>query len=262
MTQSFADHFIPTPAGRLYSRVWNSLRAPAAAPIVLIHDSLGCVELWRDFPARLSDATQRMVIAYDRLGFGHSDARVDLPQSSFVREEAEIYIPSLLRHFAIDRFVPFGHSVGGGMAICCGAVLHDTCVAIITESAQMFAEDKTLAAIAAAKLEYKDSDRFARLARYHGDKTLWVLHAWTDTWLSPEFRSWNVSQELKQLTAPLLALHGELDEFGSAEHLQTARNLSTAPVTSHLLLNQGHVPHKQNPQMVVELVAEFLSTVP
>jgi pimeloyl-ACP methyl ester carboxylesterase len=262
MTQSFADHFIPTPAGQLYARAWNSPRIAGAAPIVLIHDSLGCVELWRDFPARLRDATRRTVIAYDRLGFGRSDSRVDSLRCSFVREEAEVYMPCLLRHFAIDRFVPFGHSVGGGMAICCGAILPQACVAIITESAQMFAEDKTLAAIAAAKIQYEDADRFARLTRYHGEKAPWVLRAWTDTWLSPEFRSWSVRQELAQLAAPLLALHGDLDEFGSGsgEHLQTARNLSTAPVTPRLLLNQGHVPHRQNPQMVVELVADFLST--
>jgi len=261
MNQASAVHFIDTPAGELYARAWDAPRLAMRAPILLIHDSLGCVELWRDFPARLRDATQRTVIAYDRLGFGRSSSRTDSLRPSFVREEAEIYIPCLLRHFGIDRFVPFGHSVGGGMAVCCGAVFGDACAAIVTESAQLFAEDKTLQAIAAARIDFENAEQFARLSRYHGDKARWVLRAWTDTWLSPEFRSWSVTQELAQLRSALLAIHGDLDEFGSVEHLATARNVSTGPVTARLLTNRGHVPHKENPEQMLELVADFLKAV-
>lgn len=261
MNPAFSDHLVATPTGRLFARSWGLADSASGAPIILIHDSLGCVELWRDFPARLRDATGRVVIAYDRLGFGRSDPRNGALQVSFVREEAECYIPCLLQYFSIDRFVPFGHSVGGGMAICCGAILGEICSAIVTESAQMFAEKKTLDSIAAARIAYDNAERLARLSRYHGEKAGWVLHAWTDTWLSAPFQSWSVRQELAQLRSPLLVLHGDSDEFGSADHLTTARNLSAAPVTTHLLSNHGHVPHKESPEMVVKLVAQFLATM-
>lgn len=256
-----ADHLIETPRGRMYARAWTPHERTTKAPIVLIHDSLGCVELWRDFPEKLSASTQRQVIAYDRLGFGRSDARTDELRASFVREEAETFVPYLLRYFRLERFVPFGHSVGGGMAICCGAVLPSACAAIVTESAQMFAEGKTLNAIAAAKLEYAQPERFEKLRRYHGDKTEWVLRAWTDTWLSDEFASFNVRQELRALQCPLLALHGERDEFGSLEHLRVAREFGSNVVSTCMLQDLGHVPHREAPTAVLDRVVQFLADI-
>jgi len=252
------EHFIETPLGRLFARAWTSADRPTKAAIVLLHDSLGCVDLWRTFPATLCTATARQVIAYDRLGFGRSDPRSDQPQPDFVRQEAETYVPCLLRHFQMKRFVAFGHSVGGAMAICCGAVLPAATAAIVTESAQVFAEDKTLQGIAAARVEYARDERFERLKKYHGEKAAWVLQAWTDTWLAPEFASWNVRRELEQLRSPLLALHGDRDEFGSLDHLEVAQRLSGAPVTTHVMQGVGHVPHKEKPDSVVDLVSRFL----
>lgn len=256
-----ADHFIDSPYGRMFARVWTPFEHAKGAPIVLLHDSLGCVELWRDFPEKLSASTQRQIVAYDRLGFGRSDPRSDHLRATFVREEAEIYMPYLLRYFQIEHFIPFGHSVGGGMAICCGAGLPSACVAVVTESAQMFAEDRTLNAIAAAKLQYATSERFDKLKRYHGTKTSWVLRSWTDTWLSAEFASFNVRQELRTLQCPLLALHGDLDEFGSLEHLRVARELSGGGVTTRELPGLGHVPHREAPQLVLQTVTQFMANI-
>jgi pimeloyl-ACP methyl ester carboxylesterase len=252
------DHSVETSDGRLFARVWPSTNDDP--PLVLIHDSLGCVELWRDFPARLSHATQSTVIAYDRLGFGRSDPRADRLGSRFIREEAEIFLPRLLQHFAIERFIPFGHSVGGGMAISCGAVHRDACPAIVTEAAQTFAEENTLLGVAAARTEYENPERFARLRMYHGEKAAWVLSAWIDTWLSPAFSDWNLRPELSQLRSPLLAIHGDRDEFGSPQHLEIARTSSAAPVIAKLLKGVGHVPHREQPETIVELTAQFLAS--
>jgi pimeloyl-ACP methyl ester carboxylesterase len=253
------DHFVETSGGRLFARVWTPGSATDDPPLVLIHDSLGCVELWRDFPARLSSATQRTVLAYDRLGFGRSDPRTDPLRSNFIREEAEVFLPRLLEHFRIERFVPFGHSVGGGIAISCGALLRDACTGIVTEAAQTFAEQKTLLGVAEARTEYEDPDRFARLRKYHGEKAAWVLSAWIDTWLSPAFSDWNLRHELSQLRSPLLAIHGDRDEFGSPEHLELARTSSAAPVTAKLLKGVGHVPHREQPETIMQLTAQFLA---
>ena len=253
-----SDHHVNTPNGKLFAREWSSAANTTRDAIVLIHDSLGCVELWRDFPELLSRKSRRNVIAYDRLGFGRSDARDDVLQASFVREEVEIYFPCVQRHFRLDRFITFGHSVGGSMAISCGAAFPDSCAAVVTESAQMFAEEKTLRAIAAARVEYADPSRLTRLRKYHREKTEWVLAAWIDTWLSGPFAGWNVREELRQLRCPLLALHGERDEFGSTVHLDVARDLSGGTVTTVLLHGQGHVPHRETSEAIVDRVAEFL----
>ena len=112
------DHWVSTPQGRLFVREWKPAAADnALAPIVMFHDSLGAVSLWRDFPKALSAATGRTVYAYDRLGFGQSDARTDQPSLHFVFEEASKYFPKLREQLGIQRFVALGHSVGGGMAV-------------------------------------------------------------------------------------------------------------------------------------------------
>jgi len=256
---SATDHFVETPTGRLFARAWSPAEHSQSSPIVLLHDSLGSVELWRDFPALLCARTQREVIAYDRLGFGRSDARTDPLTPAFVKQEAEIYVPRLLDHFKTERFVAFGHSVGGAMAVCCGAVLINATSAIITESAQMFAEELTLRGITAAKAEYADSERFARLKRYHGEKTAWVLSAWTDTWLSREFANWSVRDELRSVRCPLLCLHGDRDEFGSLRHLEVAREFSGSAAETRVFQGLGHVPHREDPESVLTQAAAFLA---
>jgi pimeloyl-ACP methyl ester carboxylesterase len=118
---SFKDVWIEHRHGRIFARVWNSLNDPSkpvpGSPIVLFHDSLGCVELWRNFPAELSASTGRRVVAYDRLGFGRSDSRGDKLALDFVADEARTYFSAIGEQVGFKRFIAFGHSVGGGMAV-------------------------------------------------------------------------------------------------------------------------------------------------
>ena len=135
------DHWVSTPQGRLFVREWKPAAATdALAPMVMFHDSLGAVSLWRDFPKALSAATGRTVYAYDRLGFGQSDARTDQPSLHFVFEEASKYFPKLREQLGIQRFVALGHSVGGGMAVCSAASAPQDCDAVITIGAQAIVE--------------------------------------------------------------------------------------------------------------------------
>ncbi|HEX5515773.1 MAG TPA: alpha/beta fold hydrolase, partial [Gammaproteobacteria bacterium] len=142
---STQDSWVDTGQGRLLARCWQPLHHSTdlrrQSPIVLFHDSLGCVELWRTFPAVLAECTGRQVIAYDRLGFGQSDRRTDKLSIGFIREEAERFFPVLREQLGIDRFIAFGHSVGGGMAAHCAAEYTTACEALITVSAQAFVED-------------------------------------------------------------------------------------------------------------------------
>jgi pimeloyl-ACP methyl ester carboxylesterase len=235
--------------------------ALSGSPIVLFHDSLGCVDLWRDFPAALCAATGRRVIAYDRLGFGRSDARSDRPPLDFVADEARHYFPALRDALGFRRFIAFGHSVGGGMAVNCAAAFSADCEALITESAQVFPEDLTLKNIAEAKAQFEDSAQMRRLDKYHGDKTRWVVDAWTENWLHPGFAAWTLRDVLPQVNCPVLAIHGEHDEYGTTRHPQMIGELSGGPARVEILPDTYHVPHRERPGAILDLVAEFVATL-
>jgi pimeloyl-ACP methyl ester carboxylesterase len=253
-----SDSWVETPRGRLFARSWQMLNAPDAVPLVLFHDSLGCVQLWHDFPAALAIALNKRVIAYDRLGFGQSDRRMEMPSSNFIENEAEEFFPHVRRHFAFERFIAFGHSVGGAMAILCASRFPNECSAVITESAQAFVEDRTLRGIRTAKEKFNDPKQFSKIEKYHGSKADWVLRAWTDIWLSKEFASWSLENTLPRVCSPLLAIHGEEDEYGSLEFPKMITSLSGGQAERLILASCGHVPHKESPGAVLKSVADFL----
>lgn len=252
------DHWVVHPRGRLFARSWSPAGEAAGAPIVLLHDSLGCVELWRVFPALLCEATGRRVVAYDRLGFGRSDARDGVMPLDFIADEAHSFFPVVLDALAIKRFVVFGHSVGGGMAVNCAAALGERCEALITESAQAFVEDRTVQGLLAAREQFKEAGQMERLARYHGDKAAWVLEAWLGTWLSPEFAAWSLEGVLPGVTCPALVMHGADDEYGSARHPQLIGRLAQGPTRVELLAGVGHVPHREQPARVIAATRDAL----
>lgn len=261
-----ADRWVDTGRGRLFARCWpaphRAHMPDDAPPIVLLHDSLGCVRMWRMFPRTLAACAGRRVIAYDRLGFGQSDPRTDALGFDFVRDEARRCFPVLRDAFGFDRFVAFGHSVGGGMAVHCAAEFASACDALITESAQAFVEDRTRAGIVDAREQFKQRDAFERLRAYHGEKARWVLDAWIDTWLSPEFAGWSLAAVLPRVTCPTLAIHGGGDEYGSALHPETIARLASGPAQIEILPGVRHVPHREREQWVAQRVAAFIGAGP
>lgn len=254
------DIWVRLPAGRVFARLWSPFEA-SGSPILLFHDSLGCVELWRGFPAALSLRTGRRVIAYDRLGFGKSDARSGSPDSDFIAAEASIAFPALRAQLGIDRFVAFGHSVGGGMAVHCAARFGESCDALITESAQAFVEDRTLQGIREAQVLFEDAAQVERLGKYHGDKARWVLAAWIDIWLSPGFADWSLDAVLPQVRCPVLAIHGADDEYGSPRHPERIGRLSGGPAQVVVMPDARHVPHREREAVVLDRIAAFLLSI-
>lgn len=258
------DAWIEHPNGRLYAQLWTpagGVRTPdTAAPIVLFHDSLGCVELWRDFPAELSAATGRRVIAYDRLGFGRSDPRHDRLAMDFIADEAKTFFPAIREQLGIGRFLAFGHSVGGGMAVNCAAEFAADCDALVTVAAQAFPEERTLQGILVAKAQFEDDRQVERLRKYHGDKARWVLDAWTETWLHPEFAAWSLEAVLPKVRCPVLAIHGSHDEYGSTSHPEMIGSLSGGRARVEIIPDTYHVPHREQPELIVAMVADFLAS--
>ena len=255
------DIHIDTDQGRLFARRWALGPDDAAhhAPIVLFHDSLGCVDLWRDFPERLAITTQRTVIAYDRLGFGRSDPHPGTLALTFIHDEANGGFRRLRDALGFNDFIAFGHSVGGGMATSCAAAYGDVCRGLVTESAQTFVEDRTRAGVLQAKHGFAQPGQVDRLKKYHGDKAAWVLSAWVDTWLSPEFADWKLDDELRRVRCPVLALHGDQDEYGSAAHPEKIAALTGGRAV--VLEGCGHVPHREKLDAVLGLAGQWLTNI-
>lgn len=252
------DHHIDVPGGRIFAREWGS--AGTAPPIVLLHDSLGCIDLWRDFPAELASATGRRVVAYDRLGFGRSDAHPGTLALDFIAAEGRDALPVVLESLGVETFVLCGHSVGGGMALSAAPHFRDRCKAVVSMAAQAFVENVTLAGIAAARATLgPGSDRIARLRKYHGAKTEWVVAAWIETWTQPAFADWSLKPVLPDLRCPVLAMHGDKDEYGSLRHPEMIREFAGGPTELAILTKCGHVPYKEQPAHVFELTASFLT---
>lgn len=251
------DSFVEVPGGSVFVRGWSAGR-DRGPPIILLHDSLGSVEQWRDFPAALAATTDRPVIAYDRLGFGRSTHRAQRPSVDFVSDEAVTFFPPIQRALGAARFALFGHSVGGAMALVIAATQRESCEGVVTEAAQAFVESRTLAGIRSAEVEFRDPEQFKKLARWHGDKARWVLDAWTAVWLSPEFQSWDIDRYLSEVRCPVLAIHGERDEFGSVEFPRRITSRVKGPAELALLADCGHVPHRERTREVLSLAASFL----
>lgn len=264
MNSATSDSWIATGKGTVFARRWEpaGLSSDLEATILLFHDSIGCVELWRDFPAKLAVATGRPVVAYDRLGFGRSDAHEGRLAFSFIRNEAAHVVPRILEALGIGRILPFGHSVGGEMAVATAAQHPGRCSAVITESAQSFMEDRTLAGVRAGKAEFERPDRFERLERYHGSKARWVLDSWIKTWLDPEFAGWNLDDDLRRVTCATLALHGDQDEYGTVEHAKRIARLTSGAARAVILEGYGHIPHREDPTRVLKEVMQFLAESP
>lgn len=266
---AFASH-IPGPGGRLWVQRWDPVsaavapadEAPSRTPLVLLHDSLGCVQLWRDFPAQLAQATGRSVVAYDRLGFGQSDACAHDLAPDFVATEATGGLAAVRAALGLEQVLLLGHSVGGGMAVCAAAQLGAACQGLVTIAAQAFVEDRTREGIRTAQAGFAQPGALERLARYHGDKAAWVLNAWTATWLSPAFADWSLQAWLPQLACPLLAIHGEADEYGSLAHPRQIVAGCAGQATALVLPGCGHVPQRERTAEVLQAVADHLAPLP
>lgn len=252
-----AERYVDVPGGKVYVKTWTPENLLSQVPLVLLHDSLGSTEMWRAFPELLAKVSSRRVISYDRLGFGRSSQRKVLPSIRFVKEEGEVYLPLIFKALNIEEFILFGHSVGGGMALCAAEVFGSRCLAVVTESAQAFVEDRTRDGINQARIDFANSNVFAKLEKYHGEKTQWVLDAWIKVWLSAEFSNWSLAADLPKVKCPVLVIHGDRDEYGSSRFPDLIADLVRGRVEKKIIKDCGHVPHREKVDTVLELVTSF-----
>lgn len=228
-----------------------------AQTIVFLHDSLGCISLWRDFPGKLGSYTSTNAFTYDRRGYGLSSSLSNEPrQVDYMETEADILI-ELLDKCGIEKPVLFGHSDGGTIALLTAAKYPERVKAIITEGAHVFVEEITLDGIERA-IEQYDMGLKERLEKYHGANTQALFDAWTGTWLSAAYRDWNIEHFLPQIQCPVLAIQGTEDEYGSMAQVASIVQHTSGPAEPCMIVNAGHSPHKQSELWVIEHSCIFL----
>jgi pimeloyl-ACP methyl ester carboxylesterase len=239
--------------------------------LVFLHEGLGSISLWRDFPDALCAQTGCAGLVYSRWGHGRSD-RIDRPRSvRFMHEEAERTLPALLDTLRIRHPILIGHSDGASIALIHAATSADPPRALILEAPHVFVEELTAQAIAETRSRFLSGDLRARLARHHGDNVDALFQTWTDVWLSPEFRSWNIEEYLPQVNAPTLIIQGLQDEYGTPRQVdrvaagrsrasaRESRGLPRRRETVTLMLDGcGHSPHVDQRAAVQAAMATFI----
>lgn len=252
--------FLEVDGARLET-LWLGGPASGDPVLVLLHEALGCVGLWRDFPQRLHAATGLPVFAWSRRGHGRSD-REPLPRPlDFHRREAAA-VPRVLDAAGIGRCVLFGHSDGATIALLCAALAGDPRIAgVVAEAPHTFVEELTLAGIRAARRRFDAGELRARLARHHDDADA-LFAAWCGLWLDPRFRAWDVRPLLARVRVPVLVIQGDGDPYGSLAQVEAVVGGCAGPAESLVLAGCGHVPHLERPAEVLAAVADFLRRLP
>ena len=230
---------------------------PDSPVLVFLHERWGCIELWRDFPRRLVEATGMDALVYDRRGHGGSSPVRAPREPNYLHEEALTYLPAVLEFEGIDRAVLVGHSDGGSIALI-HAAHHPRVLACITEAAQIFVEEHTLDGVRAAARAYPGTGLARDLERYHGDKAESVFQGWIDTWLSPAFREWTIEPELPGIRAPVLVMQGERDAYGTAEQVHRVVRGVNGPAEASLIPDCGDSPHSERPREVLTAISDFV----
>lgn len=239
------------------------LRPDAAAEgptLVFLHEGLGCIALWRDVPARLSQRLGLPAIVYDRRGHGRSAPFPGPRGLRYLHEEAEEQLPALLQALGIGEAVPVGHSDGGTIALLFAAAFPERTRALVTLAAHVFVEDITLEGIEEAARAYEAGELASRLRRHHGEKTDALFRAWADTWRAPWFRGWNVEDRLPRVRAPALVIQGEDDRYGTALQVEAIARGLGGPCRTLMLEGVGHAPHLEAPDAVIDATASFVGS--
>lgn len=229
--------------------------------IVFLHDSLGSVQLWRDFPEKLAEATQCNVLVYDRLGYGKSFPMVTHErENDYMEQEADV-LNDLLSELNINNAILFGHSDGGTIALITASKYPQKIKAVICEAGHIFVEDITVKGVEEALQTYNTTNLPARLQKYHGDKVETIVKAWTEIWLSKKFKSWNIEYLLKNITCPLLFIQGENDEYGTSDQVEKTISQVSGTAEKFIIPNIGHTPHKEAPEIVLNRSVEFINSL-
>jgi pimeloyl-ACP methyl ester carboxylesterase len=259
MTQETIQKLTKVNGKKLYTEFYKNKEN--CLTLVFLHDSLGCVQLWRDFPEKLAKATKCNVLVYDRLGYGRSEPMAtDERPRNYLEMEADV-LNALLSTLKINEAILFGHSDGGSIALIAASKYPEKIKGIICEAAHIFVEEVTLKGIHEAIKLYKTTNLPDRLTRYHGDQVDTIFRAWTKTWMRNDYRDWNIEHFLPAIICPMLFIQGEVDEYGTLAQVERTVSQVNGKAKKFIIPNIGHTPHKEVPEIVLGASAEFINTL-
>ncbi|MEK9625385.1 MAG: alpha/beta hydrolase [Gammaproteobacteria bacterium] len=233
--------------------------------IVFLHEGLGSLSMWRTFPDQLARACGMQGLVYSRPGYGQSTPRGQGEKwaPTFMHEQAIDVLPAFLSAVGLDPIrrplVLMGHSDGGSIALLFSALTDWPCRGIIVMAPHLFVEDVSIRSIRQAREVYLKTDMREKLGRYHADPDS-AFWGWNDVWLSPAFASWNIEDEVCAITAPILAMQGVDDEYGTLEQIRRIHSLSPRVELAEIS-DCRHSPHRDQPERVIALCQQFLTSL-
>ena len=235
---------------------------PAAAsgcpPLVFLHEGLGSVSMWRDFPDKVARRVGAPAVVYSRFGYGKSDG-IDGPRATnFMHTEAIEVLPALLDTLGVEAPILIGHSDGASIALIHAAISGRKTSAAVLMAPHVFVEPISVESIARVTETYETTDLQARLARHH-DRVDDAFLGWSRIWLDPRFRSWSLAKEAAALSVPTLLIQGEDDEYGTLAQIDAITEIAPGPIERLVLANCGHSPHRDQEAAVLDAIAGFVA---
>lgn len=227
--------------------------------IVFLHEGLGCMKQWKDFPAELCSLTGFNGLMYDRYGYGESESINEPRNDDFLRREACCTLPEILQKLNItDKIILFGHSDGGTIALFYASCFPDKINCLIAVAPHVFLEDISIRSISMAVREFNQGNLEKKLSRHHKDNTKKMFESWVGIWLDEKVRNWNMFKELTQIKSPILIIQGEKDNYGSFLQIDNIFKYVNGEVYGFFLNNCGHFPHFEFKQEVLSETAQFI----
>lgn len=234
---------------------------PDDAVLVFLHEGLGSISMWRDFPEALARRTGLSALVYDRLGYGRSDPARQPWSPDFLEVEARDVLPALLAATGVHHPLLVGHSDGGTIALMFAAAFPASPLACVTLAAHVVLEPRTIEGIEALAERWRvDSDFRRRLSRHH-EAADDLVRAWLEVWLGHAPRGWGMLDDLARITCPILAIQGELDEHGTLAQIDAITTRVSGPAEAAILPDCGHVPHLEQQEEVLAAMADFIGSL-
>ena len=233
---------------------------PGAPTLVFLHEGLGSVSMWRDFPQRVVKATGHSAMVYSRVGYGRSSALTAPRHHDYMHVEALTALPAVLDRLAIERPILIGHSDGASIALIHAGGCSRAVCAVAAIAPHVFVEALSLTSIANARQAYATGDLRERLAHHHADVDS-AFRGWNDIWLAPAFRAWNIESFVRTITCPLLLIQGKDDEYGTMAQVDTIQRQAPCRIDRVELASCGHSPQRDQPEATLSALTRFIASV-
>lgn len=231
--------------------------ATGCPPLVFLHEGLGCVSLWRDFPDHVARRVGAPAVVYSRFGYGKSSGLTNARTPQFMHEEALEVLPELLDILGVSAPILIGHSDGASIALIHAAARSRPTTAVVLMAPHVMVEPICVESIARVTETYERTELKVRLARHH-DHVDDAFFGWSRIWLDPRFRTWNLAKESQALDVPALLIQGEDDEYGTLAQLDAIAEVAVGPVQRLVLTKCGHAPHRDQEAVVLDAISGFV----